>query len=322
MDLRLRQFSYRLLLLAFGFSLALVTAEALLRLGAWYVRRTHAAQTLLLRPGAQIRILTLGDSNTYGFGVGRERAYPAVLERLWNDRVKNPTVQAFNLGFPGTNSSQIAAELDRMLAAFHPDVVTVMVGANDPWTVPVPVNQNVPAAERIQLFLWRTSRVYRLLYMLSRAWDNASLDVEVREGSNIAQGSGTARYGRHHFHLGHKVAESPPPDWQVRLETNLRRIAAGVRASGAKLYLVTYPSDSHLLYGYANAVMRRIAVETGSALVDVAAQMPPACSSGRCPELLPDHHPSEQGHIRTAEILLARLQEHFSASAKSSPANP
>jgi hypothetical protein len=158
--------------------------------------------------------------------------------------------------------------------------------------------------------------------MLSRAWENASLDFEVRDDTNVEQGSAEARYGRHHFHLGHKMANSPPPDWQPRLETNLRRIAEGVRAIGAKLYLVTYPSDRHLFYAYANAVMRRVAVETGTALVDVAAQMPAACLRGDCPELFPDQHPSERGHIRTAEILLAHLQEHLSGSATNTPRNP
>lgn len=320
MTQRLSAIVQRLLALGFGLLFALAVTEVLLQLGAWYAEHTAGSAPLVIRPRTQIRILALGDSNTYGFGVGRDRAYPAVLERLWNERLGKGTVQVFNLGFPGTNSSQIATQVARLLTAFRPHVVTVMVGANDPWTVPVPVEQELSLGDRIQQFLWRASRVYRLLYMAFRSWENTKLELEVQDDRSVAHGSAEARYGRHRFHLGHTMAKSAPPDWQVRLETNLKQIAERVRASGAQLYFVTYPSESHFFYSYANGVMRRIAAETGAPLVDVALQMPADCTDGHCQELLPDQHPSEQGHVRTAEVLLGYLQARLGLSVNSAGA--
>src|SRR2546422_967854 len=78
-------------------------------------------------------------------------------------------IEVMNLGFPGTNSSHIRNALPKLLSMFHPDVVTVMVGGNDWWTAPEPMADAPGTRARLDTFLWRVSRLYRLLYMLRRS---------------------------------------------------------------------------------------------------------------------------------------------------------
>jgi lysophospholipase L1-like esterase len=63
-------------------------------------------------------VLALGDSMTFGEGVGAEEAWPAVLERAAGLRV-------YAAGVPGFGSPQMAAELARLGPRLRPDLVLV-----------------------------------------------------------------------------------------------------------------------------------------------------------------------------------------------------
>jgi lysophospholipase L1-like esterase len=79
--------------------------------------------------GIPERFLALGDSFTIGTGTTPDRSFPAVLAAMWRDRgakveISNPSVNGY------TSDDLIAEELP-LVAAFHPDLVTVLIGAND-----------------------------------------------------------------------------------------------------------------------------------------------------------------------------------------------
>ena len=119
-----------------GLLIAVLALEALLQLGAFAVRQTGRD-----RPGdwltSNVRVLALGDSNTFGIRLDEDQAYPSRLEALWNADVGEPRIEVVNLGYPSTNSSGLLVNAERMLDAFAPHVVLVQVGANDFWTAPV-----------------------------------------------------------------------------------------------------------------------------------------------------------------------------------------
>ena len=73
---------------------------------------------------AQHRILCLGDSCTFGFGVNDDQTYPALLQR------RLPGVQVINAAVPGYTAYQDRVCLEK-LAARPPDVVVVAFGFND-----------------------------------------------------------------------------------------------------------------------------------------------------------------------------------------------
>lgn len=76
-----------------------------------------------------MRYLALGDSFTIGTGITPERAFPAVLAHRWRDAgiecvLRNPAVNGY------TTDDLIREELP-LVAAFRPDLVTILTGAND-----------------------------------------------------------------------------------------------------------------------------------------------------------------------------------------------
>ena len=75
-----------------------------------------------------IRIVALGDSNTAGFGVARQEAFPAQLEALL--RTTGYDAQVFNAGISGDTTSGMLARLDSA-APPGTQIVIVQGGYND-----------------------------------------------------------------------------------------------------------------------------------------------------------------------------------------------
>jgi lysophospholipase L1-like esterase len=314
----LRKVLSRLGLVLLGVCLSLLFLEAALRIGALFVGRGVLEQSQLV---GKWRILALGDSNTYGLYVDKSQAYPKVFEALWNANPDNMSrqVEVFNMGFPGMNSSKLVKDFRRMLWTFRPDVVTVMVGANDLWTMPETAKESPNRVDYLAAALWRASRVYRFLYMMRRAVQIRQLDV-TRAPSIGIEAHGTARYGEEEFDFSAtKKPERDVPGWQPaeELTRNLETLSAQATEFGAKLVFLTYAADSNF-YSFANSVMRDTAKATGTPLIDVAAVFKPACPvpagsnfltgpGAQCPELFPDQHPTVIGHEKVAQTLARQL---------------
>jgi len=128
-------------LVVLGILLALVLSEALLQAGAWIVR--FRGQPGLTWSGSGRRIICVGDSNTYGLYPDRTPAYPAVLQWRWNAQTGMAAAEILTLGVPGTNSSKPHGNLDPVLHAFAPDLVLIMIAANDACTVRAPLDDGV-----------------------------------------------------------------------------------------------------------------------------------------------------------------------------------
>ena len=76
-----------------------------------------------------MRYLALGDSFTIGTGTTPDLSFPAMLARRWRERdiecdLRNPAVNGF------TTDDLIREELP-LLETYAPDLVTVLIGAND-----------------------------------------------------------------------------------------------------------------------------------------------------------------------------------------------
>jgi hypothetical protein len=78
------------------------------------------------------RIVALGDSFTFGFGVRERQAWPARLAALLNARFGGtPRVEVVNLGIPGTGPRDYLWHLEHTGIALEPDLVVVGLFAND-----------------------------------------------------------------------------------------------------------------------------------------------------------------------------------------------
>ena len=78
------------------------------------------------------RIVALGDSFTFGFGVRERQAYPARLAAGLTARLGGrPRVEVVNLGVPGTGPRDYLWHLTHTALALDPDLVVVGLFAND-----------------------------------------------------------------------------------------------------------------------------------------------------------------------------------------------
>ncbi len=80
--------------------------------------------------GERLRVLCLGDSTTFGTGVGNDEAWPQVLGRLLDERAPG-RFQVINAGVPGYTFVQAMLFMEHYGLALSPDIVLVSAGHND-----------------------------------------------------------------------------------------------------------------------------------------------------------------------------------------------
>jgi lysophospholipase L1-like esterase len=281
---RIRMVVERLGLATFGVVVALVGLEAALQIGA-VAARSSDVRAADGAPAA-LRIVSLGDSNTYGIWVLKEHSYPLMVHELWNAAPAAPRIEVVNLGYPGNNSSHLRSRFGDVLRLYRPNVVTIMVGVNDFWTVAEAAPESVetcaehatgPARWAYREWLWSRSRVYRLLF-IAGWWP------------------------------GKQPARGGVPDWAAGLRDNLRAMIECAREVGVEPVLLTYPAHVRS-YDAANRNIRAAAAANGVRLVDLAAPFAERCPDDVCPLLLSDQHPSREGHAFAAAAILPTVAE-------------
>lgn len=298
----------RLGLVAFGLVLAFAALELFLRAGAAYQRDAVQTAVPVLQRGAR-RIACVGDSNTFGIGMPRDKTYPAFLQQLLAGDEGTAPVTVLNLGVPGTNSSSLRQRLGEVIDTFQPDLLLVMVGANDFWTVPVAGSDAGEPTWRQRL--WAHSRAYRFVYMIARALQQRREQpaVEMRTAQGVG---GRLRYGGAAIDLA-SPGRAQQNEWRQGLFDDLRAIVDAARRREVDVVLLTYPSEGKA-YGQANAVIRGAA--TGTPLIDLGRAFQDACSGGVCPELfLPDLHPNVEGYQLAATLVWRSLRQRQGTAA-------
>jgi len=78
-----------------------------------------------------MRILCLGASPTFGWGVQADQAYPALLEKRLAERFPGRKIEVINAGQIGYTSYQGLILLERRLLKYSPDIITVSYVLND-----------------------------------------------------------------------------------------------------------------------------------------------------------------------------------------------
>lgn len=83
------------------------------------------------KPPGVFRVVTLGESSTFGLTNPDDETYPALLERHLEERVGTRKVEVLNMGIPHYRSNHIVAAARAELATLQPDVVTLYAGYNN-----------------------------------------------------------------------------------------------------------------------------------------------------------------------------------------------
>jgi len=308
----MRRFFFWLVLTAVSAIVLVGGLELLLQTGAWIARATGREAPVAWLTD-DVRILCLGDSNTYGIRLEPHDSWPAQLEAIWNQTVPAPKIRVFNLGYPGTNSSMVVSQVAKMLETFRPDFTIVMVGTNDFWTIPVDVPPESDRLNALLRFVERRSRLYRLAYMLAHARDAEELVVpRTPRGAEGWVVDKEASFGDQTFDLG--FSRDPEPDGgaaAAALRDNLEELVRRSRDGGTKLVFLSYPAqETSGFYATASRKIRRVARRTQTPFVHLRSVFTSRCSDPDCRELFfRDQHPNAAGYKIVAEEVAKQLQE-------------
>jgi lysophospholipase L1-like esterase len=118
-----------------------------------------------------LRIIAIGDSNTFGWDVDEGANWPSQLQGLFS--ASRPGTEVINAGVWGYTSFQGLQRFKEMLA-FHPDLVLVSFGGNDAHPVTVPDVEYVRRHDRIER-VTRATRKLRLAQLAVAVWDRAQM---------------------------------------------------------------------------------------------------------------------------------------------------
>ncbi|MGH9384286.1 MAG: SGNH/GDSL hydrolase family protein [Vicinamibacterales bacterium] len=162
------------------------------------------------RPGT-LRIIAIGDSNTFGWEVDEGANWPSQLQGLFS--ASRPGAEVINAGVWGYTSFQGRHRFKEVLA-FRPDLVLVSFGGNDAHPVTVPDAEYVRRHDRIER-VTRATKKLRLAQLAVAVWDRA----------HMMSGGGR---------LGPRVSLED-------YKTHLREIVHGGKARGVQVILLTRP---------------------------------------------------------------------------------
>ncbi|MEE3364844.1 MAG: hypothetical protein VX304_04300 [Planctomycetota bacterium] len=233
------------------------------------------------------RVVAIGDSFTFGWGVQAEESWPKVLERSG----KGP-LEVVNFGFPGASPNDYSRIISGALEHFQPDMVLVgTLQGDDLIQLVEQAPEEVPWTTRASratfptLSGWVKSappsmESYRSVFRKSQAYLRSTLtpDQQHRYGDLSPRVHSAFESGLLNPSLVHTAMTTPRrflepieggPAWQANAETRLRRCvrqwATDCRRAGAVLKVVIVP-DGPYVSEAAAAGMRAVGYEVPGSL--------------------------------------------------------
>jgi len=123
-------FKHRMIVFLTGILICLILLEVSLRIvGSIYADLSESDEGK--KANASNTILCIGDSVTFGIGAPSDLSYPAQLQKMLNESGSESKYSVINRGWPGQNSAQFLLRLEKYLQEFKPDIVTILIGAQN-----------------------------------------------------------------------------------------------------------------------------------------------------------------------------------------------
>ena len=174
-----------------------------------------------VKQDATLRVMTLGCSTTFGWGVDDENAYPAVLQTLI-DEANVGSVEVINAGQPGYTSFQGRWLWDETLQHYEPDVVLIGYVVQDA--------RKAAYSDKSQAILQNDHRymkdhvLYKSRVYLALRSALGAVQIEAKERPQNGQGG---------------IFRVPPEDYVE----NLRTLVSAVQSVGATPVLFGFPLE-------------------------------------------------------------------------------
>ncbi len=298
-------------------AVGLVLCEGLLRAAAWTNRALHRRE---VHAGEAERVWAcIGDSNTYGVFEDDDDTYPAALERLLGTHAERGPERVLNLGLPGVNARQADTILARALAERRPELVLLLVGANNVWSWHAADDLDYgepPWYEELRLV--RLARLFA--FAVAERGEEGPVGPPAPSIDRLANAPGAPgeaqtvagfdREGHPVRFLADTTAPAPPQDALARsIRADMSRLQERLDAAAQPYCFLTYAYDQGDV-GRINDAIRAAAAELGAPLVDAGRRLAPA-RAAFAPERLfyPDSHLRALGYDLYARAVYEGLRE-------------
>jgi lysophospholipase L1-like esterase len=239
-------------------------------------------------PAGRTRILMLGDSLTFGWGVPADRTYSKRLEQML--RQAGYDVEVLNTGVGNYNTEMEVAYFLERGSKFQPQYVVLNYFIND--AEPTPRYESSFFARHSRAFVYFSSRV----------------DAAMRQ-ANVAQRSDWQ---------GYYASLYKDADGMRRVGAAVERLAAHCKEHGIKLLVANYPelrNPRDYPFPYVNEAVERVAAANGLEyfnLLPAVRDMEPASLW----VTRPDPHPSAAAHEAFANALFRIFETRLGASPR------
>ena len=159
----------KILLFSLAIIFSLTITELSLRLiGYLYVKQRSTKEITRNQEIAvdKLRIVCLGDSNTYGTGAKPGYSYPEQLQRML-DKSEPGKYKVYNLTLPAANSSMLLKRFPNWIKTYKPNMAIVLIGINDNWNFAESNYHLICRGLRVYLYRFESwlgrLRVYKLI---------------------------------------------------------------------------------------------------------------------------------------------------------------
>lgn len=239
-------------------------------------------------PKKELRIMTLGCSTTFGWGVSDQETYPARLQTYLIEAGYD-TVEVVNGGQPGYTSFQGTWLWDAVLDDYKPDVVLIGYIVQDA--------RKAAYSDKSQAILQGDNRflkdnfLYRSKGYLALRYGMGKVQVQAKERSSQDDGG---------------VYRVPPEDYVA----NLRTLTAKIQASGAKTILFGYPLERTGYTEQHRRILKVAAQELKVGHLDPQPNMEQASSNARLYFPRDKGHANADGNDRIAKWVFEHLKSN------------
>ena len=261
------------------------------------------------KPDGVFRVVVMGDSVSFGYGVEEAEAYPQVLEALLSELVPESRIEVVNLGVGGYNAYNEAKLLEGVGQSYEPDLVLVQFcinDLNDPTlhfdaqtrialsvipdaAFPDPSQRRGSTHVPSRGLLW--CRTSKLCAAIQDLW----LAMAAPEFDDAARRDAVAF-----------IEATDGPEWRW-LEAQYEEMARVANAGGASFTILAFPYQKQLAEPSPHLAQTQLAAlgqKHGWPVIDPLAAFQEA-HVGRTPLFTDWWHPTPAGH-RIAAIAIAR----------------